>query len=98
MATLLTKTIKRQLLAKDDRGRTLIMRLEPGDEVSFSIKGKRTRYTISLHSAYKLAIAQDMQNRYMQGLKDVKDGLRKRKPRAPSYNMFCAQIRAALTK
>lgn len=98
MATLLLKTIKRQLLAPDRRGRALIVEIEPGDMVSFRQKGKRTRYTISLHSCYQLAIAQDMQNRYTAKMEAHKADKRKRRPRPPSFGMFVDQIRAALTK
>ena len=98
MATKLLRTVKRELLAKDARGRTLIVRMEPGDLISFSVKGKRTRYEISLHSANTLAVAQFIQSKYNAQMEDYKAKRRSRKPRQPNFSTFHRSIQVAMRK
>jgi hypothetical protein len=95
MATRLTKNIKRELLASN-HGRTMIIELEPGDIVSFRYKGKRTRYEVSLHSCFTLAIMNKIQQEYMAKAECHKVGLTKRKPKQPSFNHFDTKLRMAL--
>lgn len=96
MATLLTKNVKRQLLASDRHGRTLIVELEPGDMLSFRLKGKRTRYETSLHNCYVLAVANTIEGQYKVKMAEHKAGKRSRKPKAPSMAMFARAVRMAL--
>jgi hypothetical protein len=95
MATKLTKNVKRELLATN-RGRVVIAELEPGDTISFRYKGKRTRYEISLHSCYTLAVLNKINEEYATKLERYKAGLSKRKPKPPSFNHFDLRLRMAL--
>lgn len=97
MATKLTKDVKREMLAPA-YGDTYIVALEPGDEISFRPKGKRTTYRCSLHGCLMLAIFQYMQNDYNAKMEEYKAGRRRRKPKAPRFTHAAPQIRAALRK
>lgn len=95
MATRLLKPVKRELLASN-RNRTLIAELEPGDTVSFRYKGKRTRYEISLHSCFTLAVLQKIQEEYTIKAEKYKAGTLKRKPKMPTFHHFDLRLRMAL--
>lgn len=100
MATKLVKPVKREMLAPN-RGKTLIVEIEPGDEVTFRVKGKRTRYTVSLHKAFNLAIMQKMNEEYLVKLEKYRQykkygGRRVRKPRRPSMDLFNREYQIAL--
>lgn len=57
--TKLTKPITRELVYAD-RGRTILVTLEPPDLITYRFKGKRTRYTVSLHKVQLLALMQSL--------------------------------------
>lgn len=91
MATLLTKAIKRELVL-DQRGKTVMIELEPGDLISFRLKGKRTRYTVSLHKCFNLAMLQFLNDDYQDRLKKheikKKAGYKTKKPKQPGFSMY----------
>jgi hypothetical protein len=70
--------------------------LEPGDIISFRSKGKRTRYEISLHSCYTLAVLQKIQEEYTIKAEKYKAGTLKRKPKMPTFHHFDLRLRMAL--
>lgn len=98
MATKLIKEISRELLATTPRGATLIATLEPGGLITFREKGRRFRYTVSLHGCYKVAIMQFLQDDYLEKLAEYKAGRRKKKPKAPNFNAFARHLQLALSK
>lgn len=95
MATKLTKDVRREMLAPA-YGSTYIVTMEPGDEISFRPKGKRTTYRCSLHGCLMLAIFQHIQTEYQRNMELYKAGKRHRKPKAPRFDHAAPQIRAAL--
>lgn len=100
MATPLVKPVRREMLARN-RGKTLIVELEPGDEITFRVKGKKTRYTVSLHKVLNLAIIQKMNDEYKEKLEKYKVNKkygykRLRKPRRPSSVIFNKEYSMAL--
>jgi hypothetical protein len=97
MATKLIKSVSREMLAEAHRA-TWIVTLEPGDEISFRAKGRRTRYTASLHGCLMVAMFQFLQDDFNAKMADFKAGRRKRKPKAPKFTHAAPQIRAALRK
>lgn len=93
MATILLKTIARQLIATESRtGQTIIVELKGGDEITFRYKGKRTRYEISLHKVMVLAQMEFMQDQFKLKLARYKmlkaAGRRVKKPKPPNMNIF----------
>lgn len=98
MPTKLLKPIKRELVAATRTGRTLIAELEPGDEITFREKGKRTRYTCSLHACYRVAIMQHLRDEYVAKLELYKAGRRTRKPKPPTFGAFARELQLALNK
>lgn len=100
MATKLTKPIERELLYTD-RGRTVIISLEPGDLITFRQKGKRTRYSVSLHKVQLLGLMQHLFDKYHErvdvyhkkkaaGYKNLK------RPKPPTLSMFSKFYQEAL--
>ena len=88
MATKLfnSKGINREVIV----GRhTMILSLNPEMTVSFRLKGKKTRYTTTLHSCYNMAVLSHVQKEYNDKLKRYNEkkklgykGLKK--PKAPN--------------
>lgn len=97
MATKLIKDVRREMLAPA-YGDTYIVTMEPGDEISFRPKGKRTTYRCSLHGCLMLAIFQHIQAAYNAKMEAYKAGRIRRKPKAPRFDHAAPQIRAALRK
>jgi len=100
MATKLIKSVKREMLATD-RGRTLIVELEPGDILTFRAKGKKQRYSVSLHKAFNLALMQFLTENYNAKMADYKAKQkagykRLRSPKKPTVSMFSKEYRIAL--
>ena len=92
MATKLIKPITRELIYTD-RGRTIIVTLEPGDVITYRFKGKKTKYSVSLHKVQLLALMQGILDSYQEkvvlynkkkaaGYKNLK------KPKRPTLSMF----------
>jgi hypothetical protein len=90
--TKLTKPITRELV-KTDHGRTVIVTIEPPDQITYRYKGKRTRYSVSLHNVQLMALMRSLYDKYLE-----KDELWKKKkaagyrnlkrPKPPSLAMF----------
>jgi hypothetical protein len=85
MATRLLKNVTRECLAATDtKGRTLMITLEPGDEVNVRAKGKRYSYTVSIQAIYYLALINHVTSRHKIRMAEYKqkrkDGIRCRKP------------------
>lgn len=55
MATKLNKPVKRETYSRDHRNRTLIAILEPGDILTFRVKGSRSTYSVTLGQCFNLA-------------------------------------------
>ena len=92
MATKLLKPVEREL-TYTDRGRVIIVTLEPGDVITYRFKGKRTRYSVSLHKVQLLGLMQMLLDKHHErmdtynrkkaaGYKNLK------KPKPPSLSMF----------
>lgn len=102
MATKLTKTLSRELLHGDDRGRALLVELLPGDRIAFRLKGKRTRYETSLHSVFVLALMEQIHSKYREDL-ELYDYRRKagykglRRPRKPTLAAFSTHLKDVLS-
>ena len=97
MATLLNRPVRRELILPL-RGKTLIVELEPGDIISFREKGRRTRYSVSLHRVYYLALMAKIEEEYSDKMevyrRRIKNGdTRLRKPRRPTLAVFNAKLR-----
>ncbi len=77
MATKLTKNVKRETLAVKTMGkyrdRPIIVTLEPGDVLSFRIKGTRQEASVSLAHCYQLAQIVEGEVRYKQKVKEYKE-------------------------
>ncbi len=77
MATKLTKNVKRETLGVKTRGkyrdRPIIVTLEPGDMLSFRIKGTQQEATVSLAHCYQLAQIVEGEMRYKQKVKEYKE-------------------------
>lgn len=97
MAVKLVKPVKRQLLGTDNRGRTRIVTMLPGDEISFRLPGKRTTYTVSLWSCEILALMEHIREEHRLKMERHKAG-RGRKPRPLSLSAFSAHLQLALKK
>jgi len=102
MATKLLRPVKREMLVGDDRGRPMIVTLEPGDMISFRLKGKKTTYTVPLHSCFYLGLMNKMQEEYKDKLdtynmKKNAGYKRMKKPRKPSWAMFTKRLRDVLS-
>jgi hypothetical protein len=92
MATKLLKPITRELI-QTDRGRTILVTMEPPDQITYRYKGKRTHYSVSLHNVQLLALMRHIYDKYLE-----KDELYKRKkaagyknlkkPKPPTLSMF----------
>ena len=101
--TKLTKTIKRELIASPDfKGRPMMVELQAGDSISFRLKGKKTRYEVSLHKVFLVALMQKLNNEYMDKMEEYKlkksaGYKRLRKPRKPSYSYFNLELRKVLS-
>ena len=100
MATKLINPVKRELLATQ-RGQTMIVEIEPGDTITFRVKGKRTRYTVSLHKVYNLALMQFLLENYKVKLEAYKINKkyghkRLRKPKPPNMSMFSKEYLISL--
>jgi hypothetical protein len=91
MATKLLKKVERELVYTD-RGKTLIVALEPGDLITFRHKGKRTHYSVSLHNVQLLALMGHLREKYNDRMEKYKvdkaAGRKVRKPKPLSYAMF----------
>ena len=100
--TKLTKTIKRELLASPDfRGRSMFVELMAGDRIYFLLKGKKTRYSVSLHKVYLVALMQTLHEEYthkleVYNLKKSAGHKRLRKPKKPTYSFFSRELRKVL--
>lgn len=91
MATLLKKTVSREMLSSvvghgKHRNRPVIVELLAGDELNFRVKGTRTSYKIYLGHCFRLAQIQTEEERYKAALATYterkKAGAKKlRKPR-----------------
>lgn len=55
MAIRLSKTISRELISTDRKGRPLIVELAGGDMISFRVKGSPKRFSLYLGHAFRLA-------------------------------------------
>lgn len=102
MATKLLKPVKREMLMGDDRGRPMIVTLEPGDMLTFRLKGKKTTYSVPLHSCFYLAMMNKMQEEYTEKMEDYKvkqsAGFKRlKKPRKPSWAVFSQRLRDVLS-
>ena len=77
MAIKLTKNVRRETLAVTTRGkyrdRPIIVTLEPGDILSFRIKGTRQEASVSLAHCYQLAQIVECEVRYKEYLKTYKE-------------------------
>lgn len=98
MATILTKPIRRQLAAADGYGRRHIVELEPGDMISFRLKGRRQRYSCSLWACERVAIMQHLVEEHKRKAEEAKAGLRKRKPKPLNLSAFARHLQLALHK
>jgi len=92
MATKLLKPVTRELV-QTDRGRTIIITIEPPDQITYRYKGKRTRYSVSLHNVQLLALMRSLYDKYLEKLdlyhKKKAAGYKKlKKPKPPSMSMF----------
>jgi len=92
MATKLTKPVVRELIL-NDRGRTVIVTIEPPDMITFREKGKGTRYSVSLHKVQLLGLMQYLFDKYREKkeiyLRKKSAGYKKiRRPKIPSIQMF----------
>ena len=67
MAVKLLKSISRELVYPD-RGKTLIVSLEPGDIITYRQKGKRTKYSVSLHKVQLLALMESLLQKHQDKL------------------------------
>lgn len=97
MPTKLLKPITRELIAPDQRGRTMIVEILPGDELSFRLKGKRTRYTVSLHACHLLAIMEYIKDDHKARMERHKTG-RGRKPKPLNLSHFARHLHLCLGK
>lgn len=100
MALKLIKPIKRELLATQ-RGKVMVIEIEPGDEITFRVKGKRTRYTVSLHKVYNLALMAFLQENYNTRLAEYnvkkKYGYKRvRRPKPPNLSIFSKEYLISL--
>lgn len=86
--TKLLKSLKRELVFTNGQSRTVIVELEPGDIISFRVKRKKERFSVSLHSVYQLALVTTMKKKYAERLNEYKAkrkaGYRARKPKPPT--------------
>lgn len=65
MTTLLTKDVIRETYGVTDwKGRKVIVTLKAGDMLKFRVKGKRTKYTVTLASCMNLAFIQSLEDDY----------------------------------
>ena len=97
MATKLLKEIHRELLAELN-GKLCIITLEPGDLLTYRFKGTRTRYAISLHQVFTMALMAKIEQDYKERMKmyKVKIALghkRIRKPKRPTIAVFSKRLR-----
>jgi len=102
MATKLNKRITRELILPDEYGNTIMVELEPGDQISFRVKGRKTRYTVSLHKVFMLAFIQFMIEKYNEKLsiyKRKKDVGYKRikRPKKPPIHLFRKEMQLILS-
>lgn len=92
MATKLLKPITRELVYTD-RGRTIIVTLEPGDIITYRFKGKKTKYSVSLHKVQLIALMQgilDIYHEKMEQYNQKKAAGHKnlKRPKRPTLAMF----------
>lgn len=102
MATKLTKKLIRELLIPDEYGNTIMMEMEPGDLVSFRLKGKKTRYSVSLHKVFMLAFIESMIDSYNEKKATYKQKKaagysRLRKPKKPPIHLFRREMQLILS-
>ena len=101
--TKLTKTIKRELIASPDfKKRPMFVELMAGDRISFRLKGKKTRYEVSLHKVFLIAVMQKLNDEFLDKkalyeLKKAAGHKRLRKPKKPSYAFFSMELRKVLS-
>lgn len=69
MATKLLKSVKRELLSTDRKGKKIIVVLEPGDVISFRAKGTRQSYDVSLTHCFVMAQIITNDNVYKEKLR-----------------------------
>lgn len=93
MAIKLSKTIVRELLSTDRKGKPIIIELEGGDMLTFRLKGSPKRYSIFLGHCFRLAQIFQADSDYREKMKDYqakkKMGMKRlRKPKQSSlpYN------------
>jgi hypothetical protein len=104
MATKLMKPVVRELIASGNiAGKNLgmvIATIEPPDMITFRMKGRRIKYTVSLHNCMTLAFANYLQEHYRFRMemydKKKKDGWKVKKPRKPNIMVFNPVILKAL--
>lgn len=76
MATLLSKTVTRQMHSKQlqgkYKGKPILVSLVPGDDLQFRIKGTRQIFSIYLGHCFRLAQISTYEAEYNQKLKDYK--------------------------
>lgn len=72
MATKLLKSVKRELLSSDRKGKAIIVELMPGDVLKFRIKGKKTFDEVYLGHCYILAQIMSMEHIYKEKMKQYK--------------------------
>lgn len=92
MATKLIKPVTRELV-QTDRGRTIIITIEPPDQITYRYKGKRTHYSVSLHNVQLLALMRHLYEKYLEKenqykLKKAAGHKNLKKPKPPSLSMF----------
>lgn len=93
MAVKLVKPVRREMLSREFqqgkyRGRSIIVELLPGDELSFRTKGTRQRFSVYLGHCYRLAQIMTIESEYKAKLEAYnlarKTGKRVKRPRRPS--------------
>lgn len=71
---------------------TMIVSIKPGDLIEFRQKGKKTRFEVSLHSVFMLALLNSLTEHNKSRLQDYeikrKAGIRARKPKKVYLNQF----------
>lgn len=98
--TKLLRPITRELASTDQRGNTLVMTLEPGDVLTFRIKGTRQRASVYIGHCFALATIMEMEARYKQRLDAYnakkKAGAKGLKPPKKPFNPFSKMYHKAL--
>lgn len=104
MATKLFKPITRELIARGNIGGrdigTVIVTIEAPDMITFRMKGKRLRYTTSLHNCMTLAFVNFLMSNYRERVdlyeSKRKAGYKVKRPNKPNVGIFSPVILKAL--